>query len=232
MILGSNGEKMSKSKGNVVNPDEMVANYGADSLRLYEMFMGPIEAAKPWDPNGIDGAKKFLERIWRLYTEENKIKDEENKNLDKIYNQTVKKVTEDFETMNFNTAISAMMVFINAVYKENVYPKEYATNFLKLLNPIAPHITEELYNRLGNNESISYSKWPVFDESKIVDEEFEMVVQVNGKVRGKITVSSDTTEEQMKILALEIDNVKNYTEGKEIIKMVVIPKKLVSIVVK
>ena len=232
MILGSNGEKMSKSKGNVVNPDEMVANYGADSLRLYEMFMGPIEAAKPWDPNGIDGAKKFLERIWRLYVDDNKIKDEENKNLDKIYHQTVKKVTEDYETMNFNTAISAMMVFINAVYKEEVYPKEYAVNFLKLLNPIAPHITEELYNRLGNNESITYSTWPTFDVSKIVDEEFEMVVQVNGKVRGKITVSSDTTEDEMKELALSIDNVKNYTDGKEIVKMVVIPKKLVSIVIK
>ena len=232
MILGSNGEKMSKSKGNVVNPDEMVANYGADSLRLYEMFMGPIEAAKPWDPNGIDGAKKFLERIWRLYTEDNKIKDEENKNLVKIYNQTVKKVTEDFETMNFNTAISAMMVFINAVYKENVYPKEYAINFLKLLNPIAPHITEELYNRLGNNDSIAYSKWPTFDASKIIDEEFEMVVQVNGKVRGKIVVSSNTTEDEMKKLAFDIENVKNYTDGKEIVKIVVIPKKLVSIVIK
>lgn len=232
MILGSNGEKMSKSKGNVVNPDEMVNNYGADSLRLYEMFMGPIDAAKPWDPNGIDGAKKFLERIWRLYTEEDKIKDEENKNLEKVYHQTVKKVTEDYETMNFNTAISSMMVFINAVYKENVFPKEYALNFLKLLNPIAPHITEELWQRLGNNHTITYATWPSFDESKMVDETFEMVVQVNGKVRGKIVVSTETSKEEMEKLALDISNVKNYIDGKEIVKIVTIPKKLVSIVVK
>ena len=232
MILGSNGEKMSKSKGNVVNPDEMVNNYGADSLRLYEMFMGPIDAAKPWDPNGIDGAKKFLERIWRLYTEEDKIKDEENKNLEKVYHQTVKKVTEDYETMNFNTAISSMMVFINAVYKENIFPKEYALNFLKLLNPIAPHITEELWQRLGNNDTITYATWPSFDENKMVDEEFEMVVQVNGKVRGKIVVSTETSKEEMEKLALDISNVKNYIDGKEIVKIVTIPKKLVSIVVK
>ena len=232
MILGSNGEKMSKSKGNVVNPDEMVNNYGADSLRLYEMFMGPIDAAKPWDPNGIDGAKKFLERIWRLYTEEDKIKDEENKNLEKVYHQTVKKVTEDYETMNFNTAISSMMVFINAVYKENIFPKEYALNFLKLLNPIAPHITEELWQRLGNNDTITYATWPNFDENKMVDEEFEMVVQVNGKVRGKIVVSTETSKEEMEKLALDISNVKNYIDGKEIVKIVTIPKKLVSIVVK
>ena len=232
MILGSNGEKMSKSKGNVVNPDEMVNNYGADSLRLYEMFMGPIDAAKPWDPNGIDGAKKFLERIWRLYNEEDKIKDEENKNLEKVYHQTVKKVTEDYETMNFNTAISSMMVFINAVYKENIFPKEYALNFLKLLNPIAPHITEELWQRLGNNGTITYATWPSFDESKMVDETFEMVVQVNGKVRGKIVVSTETSKEEMEKLALDISNVKNYIDGKEIIKIVTIPKKLVSIVVK
>ena len=232
MILGSNGEKMSKSKGNVVNPDEMVNNYGADSLRLYEMFMGPIDAAKPWDPNGIDGAKKFLERIWRLYTEEDKIKDEENKNLEKVYHQTVKKVTEDYETMNFNTAISSMMVFINAVYKENIFPKEYALNFLKLLNPIAPHITEELWQRLGNNDTITYATWPSFDESKMVDETFEMVVQVNGKVRGKIVVSTETSKEEMEKLALDISNVKNYIDGKEIVKIVTIPKKLVSIVVK
>ena len=232
MILGSNGEKMSKSKGNVVNPDEMVNNYGADSLRLYEMFMGPIDAAKPWDPNGIDGAKKFLERIWRLYTEEDKIKDEENKNLEKVYHQTVKKVTEDYETMNFNTAISSMMVFINAVYKENVFSKEYALNFLKLLNPIAPHITEELWQRLGNNDTITYATWPSFDESKMIDEEFEMVVQVNGKVRGKIVVSTETSKEEMEKLALDISNVKNYIDGKKIAKIVTIPKKLVSIVVK
>lgn len=232
MILGTNGEKMSKSKGNVVNPDEMVENYGADALRLYEMFMGPIEAAKPWDPNGIDGAKKFLDRIWRLYTEEDKIKDEKNLNLEKIYHQTVKKVTEDYESMNFNTAISSMMIFINSVYKENIFPKEYALSFLKLLNPIAPHITEELWKLLGNEKTIAYETWPTYDDKKVIDEEFELIVQVNGKVRGKITTSMSTTEDEMKALALNIDNVKVYTEGKEIVKVVVVPKKLVSIVVK
>lgn len=232
MILGTNGEKMSKSKGNVVNPDEMVENYGADALRLYEMFMGPIEAAKPWDPNGIDGAKKFLDRIWRLYTEEDKIKDEKNLNLEKIYHQTVKKVTEDYESMNFNTAISSMMIFINSVYKENIFPKEYALSFLKLLNPIAPHITEELWKLLGNEKTIAYETWPTYDDKKVIDEEFELIVQVNGKVRGKITTSMITTEDEMKALALNIDNVKVYTEGKEIVKVVVVPKKLVSIVVK
>ena len=164
----------------------MVENYGADSLRLYEMFMGPIDAAKPWDPNGIDGTKKFLERIWRLYTEENKIKDASNSNLEKIYHQTVKKVTEDYESMNFNTAISSMMIFINAVYKENIFPKEYALNFLKLLNPIAPHITEELWMLLGNEKTIAYEPWPNYDSSKIVDEEFELIVQVMAKLEEKL----------------------------------------------
>ena len=136
MILGTNGEKMSKSKGNVINPDDMVKEYGADSLRIYEMFMGPIDAAKPWDPNGIDGSKKFLEKVWRLYVESNKIQNSENKNLEREYHYTVKKVTNDYETMNFNTAISQMMIFINAVNKEDIFPTEYAEGFLKLLNPI------------------------------------------------------------------------------------------------
>lgn len=233
MILGSNGEKMSKSKGNVVNPDDIVTEYGSDALRLYEMFMGPIDAAKPWDPKGIEGAKKFLDRVWRLYVDEDKIKEEENKNLEKVYHQTVKKVTEDFETMNFNTAISQMMIFINAVYKENVFPKEYAESFLKLLNPIAPHMTEELWNvALHHDGTIAYETWPAFDASKIVDDAFEMVVQVNGKVRGKITVRMDTDKEAMEKLAFEIDNVKAHTNGKEIVKVVVVPKKLVNIVVK
>ncbi len=232
MILGSNGEKMSKSKGNVVNPDEMVNQYGADSLRLYEMFMGPLEAAKPWDQNGIEGSKRFLERVWRLYVEENKISDKENKNLEKIYHQTINKVTNDFETMNFNTAISQMMIFINSVYKEEVFPKEYALNFLKLLNPIAPHITEELWQFLGNEDSIAYASWPVCDMSKTKDEKVLMVVQVNGKVRGKVEVDVDISKEDMKKLALEIENVCKYVDGKEIVKLIAVPPKMLNIVVK
>ena len=232
MILGSNGEKMSKSKGNVINPDDMVNLYGADSLRLYEMFMGPIDAAKPWDPNGIEGSKKFLERVWRLYTEEEKIKSVDNKNLEKIYHQTVKKVTEDYETMNFNTAISQMMIFINAVYKEEIFPTDYALSFLKLLNPIAPHITEELWQILGNNDTISYSKWPEFDADKTKEEKYQMVVQVNGKVRGKLELDIDTSKEEMEKLALEIDNVKKFIDGKEIVKIIIIQSKIVNIVIK
>ena len=232
MILGENNEKMSKSRGNVVNPDDMIRIYGADSLRLYEMFMGPIEASKPWDAKGIEAARKFIERIYRLYTTENKIKDENNTNLDKVYNQTVKKVTEDYESLNINTAISQMMIFINAVYKENIFPLEYAKNFLKLINPIIPHVTEELWSILGEENTIAYEKWPTYDENKIKDESYEMVVQVNGKVRGKIEVSSDTSEEEMIKIAEEIPNVKINIQGKEIVKVITVPKKLVNIVIR
>lgn len=232
MILGPNGEKMSKSKGNVINPDDMVATYGADALRLYEMFMGPLEAAKPWDPQGIEGSKRFLDRVWRLIIEEHKVKEQENPKLEKIYHQTVKKVTEDYEAMRFNTAISQMMIFVNAVYKEEIFPKEYALNFIKLLNPIAPHMTEEMWNRLGEPDTITYAAWPTFEEEKTKEESFELIVQVNGKVRGKMTVLSTTTEAEMKQLAATIDNVQKFLEGKEIVKMITIPGKLVNIVVK
>lgn len=233
MILGSNGIKMGKRYPEyVVNPNDIVNKYGADTLRLYEMFMGPLEADKPWNDSAVEGAKKFLDRVWRLYVEDNKIKDEANKNLEKIYHQTVKKVTEDYETLNFNTAISQMMIFINAVYKEEVFPMEYAKEFIKLLNPIAPHITEEIWEKVFKKDNtISYEKWPTYDETKIVDETFFLIVQVNGKVRGKLEVSSNTTEEEMKQLAKEIPNVKTFTEGKEIVKEIVVPKKLVNIVV-
>ena len=234
MILGANGIKMGKRFPEfVVNPNDVVRDYGADTLRLYEMFMGPLEADKPWNYSAAEASKKFLDRVWRLFVEENKIKDVENKNLEKIYHQTVKKVTNDYETLNFNTAISQMMIFINAVYKEEVFPMEYAMGLIKLLNPIVPHITEEIWQKVFNkNNTIAYEKWPEYDESKIKDETFTMIVQVNGKVRGKIEVSSETEEEEMKELAVSIENVKNYTDGKEIIKVVVVPKKLVNIVIK
>lgn len=233
MILGSNGIKMGKRFPEyVVDPNDIVRDYGADALRLYEMFMGPLEADKPWDQNGIEGSKKFIDRIWRLFVEENKISDNENKNLEKIYHQTVKKVTDDYEKLNFNTAISQMMIFINAVYKENIFPKEYALGFVKLLNPVCPHLGEELWSILGNEGTIAYEPWPVYDEEKTKEETFTLVVQVNGKVRGKIETDSNTSKEEMESKALEIDNVKKHLEGLEIVKIVTIPGKLVSIVAK
>ena len=234
MILGANGIKMGKRFPEfVVNPNDVVRDYGADTLRLYEMFMGPLEADKPWNDSAAEASKKFLDRVWRLFVEDDKIKNEENKNLEKIYHQTVKKVTNDYETLNFNTAISQMMIFINAVYKEEVFPREYAIGLVKMLNPIVPHITEEIWETVfGNNDSIAYESWPVYDDSKIVDETFTMIVQVNGKVRGKIEIASSTAEDEMKLLALDIENVKNFTNDKQIVKVVVVPKKLVNIVVK
>ena len=232
MILGSNGIKMGKRFPEfVVNPNDVVDKYGADTLRLYEMFMGPLEADKPWSESGVEGAKRFIDRIWRIYVDEPKAIGE-SKNLEKIYNQTVKKVTEDYETLNFNTAISQMMIFINAVMKEEIFPVEYKEGFIKLLNPICPFVTEEIWNFMGHENTISYEPWPVYDESKIIEETFTMIVQVNGKVRGKIEVSSDTKESEMKELAKEIDNVKTFIDGHEIIKEIVVPKKLVNIVIK
>ena len=233
MILGSNGLKMGKRHPKyAIDPNDIVDKYGADTLRFYEMFMGPLEADKPWSDTGVEGTRRFLDRVWRLYTEENKIKDEENKNLEQVYHQTVKKVTNDFETLNFNTALSQMMIFINAVYKEEVFPKQYAEGFIKLLNPVAPFITEELWQMLGHTKTIANEPWPKYNEEKTKESEKQIAVQVNGKVRGNITITEDEQEETIKQKALEQENVKKHIEGKEIVKVIVIKNKIVNIVVK
>jgi leucyl-tRNA synthetase len=235
MILGENNEKMSKSKGNVVNPDEIVESHGADTLRLYEMFMGPLEASIAWSTTGLDGARRFLDRIWRLFIEDNgevspKVVDETSQTLERVYHQTVKKVTEDLEGLRFNTAISQLMVFINEAYKATVLPKEYVEGFVKLVSPIAPHLAEELWSKLGHNTTITYVAWPAFDEAKLVENEVEIVVQVNGKVRAKLLVAKVVTKDQLEQIALEDDRVKEHTEGKTIRKVIAVPGKLVNIV--
>ena len=233
MILGSNGIKMGKRFPEfVVNPSDVIRDHGADTLRLYEMFMGPLEASKPWSNQGVEGAHKFLDRVYRAIIEDNKVKDEDNKNLESLYHKMVKKVTNDFENLSFNTAISELMIFINAVYKEEVLPLEYAEGFVKLLNPIAPHITEEMWEKLGHNNTIAYEPWPTFDESKTVDEEKEIGVQVNGKLRGTIKVNVNDDEETLKEKAMNEENIIKFTEGKEIVKVIAIKGKIVNIVVK
>ncbi|WP_323704531.1 leucine--tRNA ligase [Mammaliicoccus sp. Dog046] len=235
MILGEGNEKMSKSKGNVVNPDDIVRSHGADTLRLYEMFMGPLDAAIAWSENGLDGSRRFLDRVWRLLvTEEgelsSKVTTDQTPQLDKVYNQTVKKVTEDFNTLNFNTAISQMMVFINDCYKQDQINKSYVEGFVKLLSPIAPHISEELWEKLGHDDTVTYEAWPTFDESLLVDNEVEIVIQVNGKLKDKISISKDLSKEEMEAVALENDKVKEAIEGKTVRKVIAVPQKLVNIV--
>ena len=235
MILGEGNEKMSKSKGNVVNPDQIIESHGADTLRLYEMFMGPLEASIAWSTNGLDGARRFLDRVWRLLIEEgtlsSKVTDSNDGKMEKVYHQTVKKVTEDFDGLRFNTAISQMMVFINEGYKVDSIPKEYVEGFVKLLSPIAPHVAEELWEKLGHAETITYAAWPEFDESKMIEDEVEVVVQVNGKVRTKIVVAKDSTKEELEAAALADEAIQKAAEGKQVRKVIAIPGKLVNVVI-
>lgn len=231
MILGTNGIKMGKRFPEfVINPSDIVKQYGADTLRLYEMFMGPLEASKPWSNNGVEGAHKFLDRVYRIIVEANIIVDEEVKELEMLYHQTVKKVTSDYENLSFNTAISQMMIFINEVYRINKLPREYAEGFVKMISCIAPHIGEEMWQKLGHDNTIAYEKWPTFDENKLVKKEMTLAVQVNGKLRDTITVSVDASEEEIKEKALASANVQKHLANLTIRKIMVIKNRIVSVV--
>lgn len=236
MILGENNEKMSKSKGNVVNPDVVVEEFGADTLRVYEMFMGPLDAAIAWSEDGLEGSRKFLDRVWRLFVdEEDKVRDRittyNDKSLEVVYHQTVKKVTEDYENLQFNTGISQLMVFVNAAYKAEGLPLEYVKGFIQMLAPVAPHLSEELWEKITDaTESIAYEKWPTYDEAKLVTDEVEVVFQVNGKLRAKATASKSISKEALEELALSHEKMQEHLEGKTVRKVIVVPGKLVNVV--
>lgn len=231
MILGSNGEKMSKSRGNVINPDEIVASHGADALRVYEMFMGPLEAALPWSTTGLDGTRKWLERVNRFYTEVAEFTEENDHRLDRVYHATVKKVTNDIDTLNFNTAISQMMIFINECYKTKTIYRPYAIGFLKMFACFAPHLGEELWATIfGQKDSITYEPWPTYDEAMLVDKTVTIVVQVNGKVRGKFEAAVDADQAKIQEQALQLENVQHQLEGKTVRKVIVVKGKVVNIV--
>lgn len=231
MILGSNGEKMSKSRGNVINPDEIVASHGADALRVYEMFMGPLEAALPWSTTGLDGTRKWLERVNRFYTEVAEFTDENDHRLDRVYHATVKKVTNDIDTLNFNTAISQMMIFINECYKTKTIYRPFAIGFLKMFACFAPHLGEELWATIfDQKDSITYEPWPTYDEAMLVDKTVTIVVQVNGKVRGKFEAAADAEEAKIQEQALQLENVQHQLEGKTVRKVIVVKGKVVNIV--
>ncbi|MEK3731229.1 MULTISPECIES: leucine--tRNA ligase [Paenibacillus] len=236
MILGTNNEKMSKSRGNVINPDDIVKEYGADTLRVYEMFMGPLEATKPWNTNGVEGTYRFLSRVWRLFIGEDgslnpRIVDAEGTDeFKRMLHKTIKKVTDDFEHLRFNTAISQLMIFINEAYKTDVLPRKAMENFVQMLSPLAPHLAEELWSRLGYSGSITYVSWPEYDEAWTVEAEVEIVVQVNGKIVERTKVAPDMNQEAMQEHSLSLPNVKQALEGKSIRKVIAVPGKLVNIV--
>ncbi|MEN1988811.1 MULTISPECIES: leucine--tRNA ligase [Paenibacillus] len=237
MILGTNNEKMSKSRGNVINPDEIVGEFGADTLRLYEMFMGPLEATKPWNTSGVEGMHRFLSRVWRLFINEDtgaindKITvDGGTEEFKRTTHKTIKKVTDDLENLRFNTAISQLMIFINDAYKAESLPLASMENFVQLLSPLAPHMAEELWSRLGHEGGISYVAWPVYDEAMTVDAEVEIVVQINGKIVTRATVAKDLDAQGLQDLTLEMDAVKQALEGKTVRKVIAVPGKLVNIV--
>ncbi len=233
MILGENGEKMSKSRGNVINPDDIVNQYGADALRLYEMFMGPLEASLPWSNKGLEGSKRFIDRVYRVFEEDglkSKIVETNNHSLDYVYNYTVKKVTNDFENLQFNTAISQMMIFVNELYKADEIYIEYLKGFVKMFDCICPFVGEEIWSLLGNKDLITYEKWPTYDESKLVLNKVKIAVQVNGKLRDTIEIEKDLDDEKVKEIAFSSANVKRFTDGKNIKKVIVVKNRIVNIV--
>ena len=234
MILGANGIKMGKRYPEfVVNPNDVVNEYGADTLRLYEMFMGPLEADKPWNNEGVVGSKRFLERVYRQLIESDKVKDKENKNLEQLYHITVKKVTEDYENLKFNTAISSLMIFMNAVSKEEYISKEYAVGFIKLLYPIAPFICEEMYSIIdGSLDTLTYAPWPTYNEELTKLDTVTIAVSVNGKLRATFEAEKDLEKDEILKLAHQEENVIRHLEGHEIIKEIVVPNKIVNIVIK
>ncbi len=237
IILGEDSRKMSKSWGNVVNPDAVVAEYGADAMRLFEMFMGPLEEMKPWSTRGVEGVYRFLNRVWRLYLNEEGTLDASiqdvapNTDFERLYHQTVKKIGEDIEGLRFNTAISQMMIFLNDAMKLEVRPRKEMEGFVQLLAPFAPHVAEELWEKLGHKTSLAYESWPVYDEAKCAEAAIEIVFQVNGKIRSKVSVAPSTPKEKLEELALADANVQKYLNGKKIVKKIVVPNKLVNIVI-
>ncbi|MEK4458373.1 leucine--tRNA ligase [Paenibacillus sp. FSL R10-2748] len=236
MILGNNNEKMSKSRGNVINPDDIVNTFGADTLRIYEMFMGPLEATKPWNENGVEGAHRFLSRVWRLFVSEDGSLNDKITNdggsdeFNRTWHKTLKKVTEDLDALRFNTAISQLMIFTNDAYKADLLPRAAMENFVQMLSPLAPHLAEELWQLLGHNDSITYAAWPAYDEAWTVDAEVEIVVQVNGKIVQRATIAKDLDAKAMEAFAVSLDNVQQALAGKTIRKVIAVPGKLVNIV--
>lgn len=233
MILGENGIKMGKRYPEfVVNPSDIVRDYGADTLRLYEMFMGPLEVSKPWSSTAVEGARKFIARVWNFFTEPANLTEDNDGTLTRVYHQTVKKVTDDFEALAFNTAISQMMIFVNAVYKAGKCPKEYAEGLVKLLSPVTPHVCEEIWSVLGHDKTIAYEPWPGYDEKELVVDTIEIAVQVNGKLKGKIFVGVDEEQDSALEKAKAVPEVKAFIDGKTIVKEIYVKGRIVNIVVK
>lgn len=237
MILGEGHEKMSKSKGNVVNPDDVVHQYGADTLRMYEMFMGPLDASIAWSEDGLEGSRRFLDRVWRLIitpegTISSKIGDKSDDSVVKVYHQSVKKVTEDFDQLHFNTAISQLMIFINEAYKADKVSKEHIDGFLKLLSPIAPHMAEELWSKLGHSSLVCESTWPTYEEKYLTESTVEIIIQVNGKIKERLMVATGLSKQELEDLALTEPKVEQLVQSLDVIKVITVPDKLVNIVAK